>query len=265
MARGMQESVCQQFLPIMKPCPFILFVSSALWTPAFAQAPLPPGEVVEEVVEVVPSEKTVTEETVTEVTPAESAPRREVTKEVVTEEVRNPRRLDAALARRQLSTVPRAIPAPGTTVERTETTTRKSDARPPRVYNRERNVVVVEGVELPYVTIPVLFKEGSDELLDDESRLAIEDTAKAIREIADSNPNARFDIEGHTSTEGSDEMNLDLSAKRARRVYDELTQRYRIPAMVLSAHGYGESYPNFPQGSEDQLVLDRRVLVVRLK
>lgn len=249
----------------MKPFSLFLSASSFLWVSSFGQAPLPPGEVVEEeVVEVIPVEKTVTEETVTEVTPAEPVPKREVvTEEIVTEEVRNPRRLDQALARRQLNTAPKTVP--GTTVEKTETTTRRPDARGPRVYNRERNVVIVEGVELPYVTIPVLFKEGSDELLDDESRLAIEDTAKAIREIADANPNARFDIEGHTSTEGSDEMNLDLSAKRARRIYDELTQRYRIPAEVLSAHGYGESYPNFPQGSEGQLALDRRVLVVRLK
>lgn len=259
----MREEVVKLLLA-MKPCLFVL--SSALLSPLFAQAPLPPGEVIEEeVVEVIPTEeRTVVEETVTETVPAEAAPR-VVTEEVVTEEVRGPRRLDAALARRQLGTVPRAAAAPGTTVETTETTTRRTGARPPRVYNRERNVVVVEGMELPYVTIPVLFKEGSDELLDDESRLAIEDTAKAIREISDANPNARFDIEGHTSTDGSDEMNLDLSAKRARRIYDELTQRYRIPAEVLSAHGYGESYPNFPQGSEEQMTMDRRVLVVRLK
>lgn len=32
-----------------------------------------------------------------------------------------------------------------------------------------------------------------------------------------------------------------------------------------SAHGYGENYPKFPNGSEEQMVLDRRVLVVRVK
>jgi outer membrane protein OmpA-like peptidoglycan-associated protein len=60
-------------------------------------------------------------------------------------------------------------------------------------------------------------------------------------------------------------MNMRLSADRARRVYDELTVNYGVPATALSAHGYGENYPNFPSGTEAQMVLDRRVLVVRVK
>jgi outer membrane protein OmpA-like peptidoglycan-associated protein len=233
------------------PCLFIVSSVSLIY------AQTPPVIVIEErAVEIGSRGEVVTEETVTEVERTE-IPR----SELVVEEVQNPRRLDAAVARRQLGTAPRL--AERSRVE-TETTPRET-RRAPRVYHRERNVVVVEGMELPYVTIPVLFVKESDALLDDESRLAIEDTAKAIREIVDSNPNARFDIEGHTSTDGSDELNLELSAKRARRVYDELTQRYRIPEEVLSAHGYGESYPNFPNGSEEQMSLDRRVLVVRLK
>ena len=80
-----------------------------------------------------------------------------------------------------------------------------------------------------------------------------------------SDPTATFDIEGHTSTDGTDELNLDLSAKRARRVFEELTTRYQIPATVLSAHGYGENYPSYPSGTEEQMILDRRVLVVRVK
>jgi len=58
---------------------------------------------------------------------------------------------------------------------------------------------------------------------------------------------------------------MDLSAKRARRVYEELTRNYSVPATALSAHGYGENYANFPEGPEENWVLDRRVLVVRVK
>jgi len=166
-----------------------------------------------------------------------------------------------------LGVVPRALeveepaPAPGTTVETTETV-RKIGGR---VYHTERNVVIVEGRELPYVTIPVLFVKETAELLDSESRSALDETAAAIVDVIRTNPDAKFDVEGHTSVEGSDDLNLSLSAARARRVYDELTQRYRIPAEHLSAHGYGEMYPNYPNGNESQLTLDRRVLVVRVR
>jgi len=161
-----------------------------------------------------------------------------------------------------LEIAPRAVePAPGTTVETTETTTHVGG----RVYNSERSVVVVEGRELPYVTIPVLFVKETAELLDAESRSALTQTAGAIMEVLKKNPTAVFDIEGHTSTEGTTEFNLNLSAQRAQRVYQELTSRYAVPASALSAHGYGESYPRYPNGTEAQMTLDRRVLVVRVK
>lgn len=208
-----------------------------------------------------------------------------VTETVVEETVTpGPRRLDPALARRQLSIVPRAIPVtpgtvtpgtvvppetvvpPGAKVETTETKTIvKHPGLPPRVYNVERSVVVVEGRELPYITVPVLFVKETAELLDADSRLAIQETAAAILETLKTSPDAVFDIEGHTSTDGEAEMNLELSAQRARRVYEELTKNYAVAPSVLTAHGYGESYPSFPSGSEEQMTLDRRVLVVRVK
>jgi len=164
--------------------------------------------------------------------------------------------------RRQLGVAPHAVAAaPGTTVETTETT--KSVGG--RVYNTERSVVIVEGRELPYVTIPVLFVKETAELLDAESRAALTQTASAIKEVIAANPTAVFDIEGHTSTDGETDFNTALSTQRAQRVYMELTSRYGVPASALSAHGYGESYPAYPNGSEAQMTLDRRVLVVRVK
>ena len=230
----------------------------ALLGQSFAQAATPPVVVVEE--------KTV----VQPVTPRPAAVSTEEVTETVVPISPKLNRLDPALARRQLGTMPKAVevPAhpPGTTVETTETTTtRNIPGQPPRVYNVERSVVIVEGRELPYITIPVLFVKETAELLDSESRVALDDTAAAIREIVKTDPTATFDIEGHTSTDGTDELNLDLSAQRARRVFEELTTRYQIPATVLSAHGYGENYPSYPSGTEEQMMLDRRVLVVRVK
>jgi outer membrane protein OmpA-like peptidoglycan-associated protein len=178
--------------------------------------------------------------------------------------------LDPAFARSHLLVLPRdaAVPEhpPGTVVETTVTKDYVDvPGQPRRVYNVERSVVIVEGKELPYITIPVLFEKETAKLLDVESRVSLEQTAAAILEVLKTQPTAVFDIEGHTSTDGTNEFNITLSGDRARRVHQELTQRYLVPSAALSAHGYGEMFPTFPEGSEEQMVQDRRVLVVRKK
>jgi outer membrane protein OmpA-like peptidoglycan-associated protein len=199
------------------------------------------------------------------------APPREVVIERGTPDVPPPLRPDPAIAKRQrLSILPRdaVIPVypPGTVVETTETTHSVDvPGQPRRIYNVERNVVVVEGKELPYITLPVLFVKETAELLDAESRATLQETAAEILEILKTQPTAVFDIEGHTSTDGTDEFNIKLSTDRALRILEELTRRYSIPTAALSGHGYGETYAKFPNGNEEQMVLDRRVLVVRKK
>ncbi len=229
----------------MKPC-YYFWLAAALSNSLFAQVP---GTVPPVIVE------TTTTETI--------SPGKRVVEETI---VQQPATAMGYDPRNQLSVAPRAIPlenpVPGTRTETTQSTTTRVGAR---VYNTERSVVVVEGQELPYVTIPVLFVKETAELLDSQSRSALDATASAILEIYKSNPTAKFDIEGHTSTDGADEMNMDLSAQRAKKIYEELTQRYRIPSQLLSAHGYGEMYPKYPNGNESQMTLDRRVLVVRVK
>ena len=177
---------------------------------------------------------------------------------------------DPVVARRHLSIAPRAvtITREQRPIDRTVTVeTRREPVR--RVYNVERNVVIVEeqgkSLELPFVTLPVLFVVDTAQLLDAESRAALEQTATLIKGITQTEPTAIFDIEGHTSTEGTDEHNSRLSAERATRVFTELTQRYGVPATALTAHGYGEKFAMNPEGSESQLQADRRVLVVRTR
>jgi len=182
------------------------------------------------------------------------------------------RTLDSAVVQRQLSLVPKVVvtTAPQTAVKTTKTTTVvDTPGQPRRVYNSERSVVLVEDQgqsrELPYVTLPVLFVKETAELFDDESRNALQQVAGVILAIHKTESGILFDIEGHTSTDGTGEFNVTLSAARAQRVYDELTQRYGVPANVLSAHGYGENFPMYPQGNEAEMQQDRRVLVVRTK
>lgn len=174
------------------------------------------------------------------------------------------RTLDREVVQQHLSLPPRTVvvePAP------VESVTVVKKSQPQRVYIMERNVVVVEEQgqtrELNFVTLPVLFDVDTNDLLDAESRIALEQVAQVILAVSQENPGTRFDIEGHTSTEGTDEHNMALSATRAKRVFDELTQRYNVPASLLTAHGYGENFAMFPNGTEDQRQLDRRVLVVR--
>lgn len=236
---------------------YLYLIAAACFQPAFAQIVVeeetvviptpPPGEVVRETVIERTPEGDVATETVVPINPPPAA-------------------YDPAFTRRQLLVEPRDAVTPGTVVETTETKDYVDvPGQPRRYYNVERNTVIVEGRELPYVTIPVLFVKETAQLLDVESRVALEDTAAAILEVLKTQPTAVFDIEGHTSTDGTDEFNLKLSADRARRTHQELTQRYLVPATALSAHGYGEMYPTFPQGTEEQMVQDRRVLVVRKK
>lgn len=219
------------------------------------------------------------------VVPAPGAP--------ATVEVRPAVRLDVDIARRQLATPPQVVvnpavpagvevvppaagsvtvvtPPAGETTRTTKTTTVvQTPGAPARVYNSERSVVVIQDQgqrrELPYVTLPVLFEKETDRLLDDQSRVALEQMAGIILAIAKTEPAAVFDIEGHTSTDGTDTFNMDLSAARAKRIFDELTQTYAVPATALSAHGYGETFPMYPNGTEEQMQLDRRVLVVRTR
>jgi len=180
-------------------------------------------------------------------------------------------RLDPAVARRQLSITPQSVtitPAQRTALDRRVTIeSRTVPAR--RVYNIERNVVIVEDQgqsrELPYVTVPVLFVVDTAELLDAESREALEQTAAVINEVTSADPNAVFDVEGHTSTEGGAEHNMRLSADRSKRIYDELTKRYGVPASALTAHGYGLNFAMYPEGTERERQEDRRVLVVRTR
>lgn len=66
-------------------------------------------------------------------------------------------------------------------------------------------------------------------------------------------------IEGHTSTEGSVEYNLNLSQRRAQAVVDELVAR-GFPARALTAVGRGESRPLMrPDNDESSRAMNRRV------
>ncbi len=73
-------------------------------------------------------------------------------------------------------------------------------------------------------------------------------------------PSKSIVIEGHTSSEGSDAYNQDLSDRRARAVVDDLVRR-GVAASRISAAGLGERRPIAGNTDENGRSLNRRVEV----
>jgi outer membrane protein OmpA-like peptidoglycan-associated protein len=119
--------------------------------------------------------------------------------------------------------------------------------------------------EINFVNVPVLFVKDQDELLDDVSRENVHKIAGIILAALKGSPEAKFQIEGHTSAEGSDEHNKILSELRADRIYRLLTQDSGVPATALpTVEGLGAEHARFPKTApEADLAQDRRVIIAR--
>lgn len=77
------------------------------------------------------------------------------------------------------------------------------------------------------------------------------------------NPGARFVIEGHTDSFGTDEYNNDLSLRRADSVKAFLTGSLGLPADRIETRGFGKSRLIAPAtGSIDEQQINRRVEIV---
>ncbi len=90
--------------------------------------------------------------------------------------------------------------------------------------------------------------------IDEDSELVID----AIAEILAECPSARFEIEGHTDSQGSAEMNRNLSQNRAEAVVGALIKR-RVLTSGLTAVGYGEEQPVADNSSEAGRSKNRRI------
>lgn len=89
------------------------------------------------------------------------------------------------------------------------------------------------------------FEQGKAELNDD-AKLALHDLAKVMQQ----NPNLRLRIEGHTSSEGDEQVNQKLSQDRAQAAVDFLVNKEGIDAARLTAVGKGSSEPIDPNNLE---------------
>ena len=87
-----------------------------------------------------------------------------------------------------------------------------------------------------------------------ESEILLDEIAFIIKSC----PEARFQIGGHTDSQGREEMNLALSQSRADAVLDALLGREVLLAQ-LSSKGFGESEPIADNETEDGRARNRRI------
>lgn len=103
----------------------------------------------------------------------------------------------------------------------------------------------------------VLFAQGTTVVaLDAATERVIGEAVKILNQC----PGSRITIEGHTNSDGERGgfNNLDLSARRALRVRDELVRRGIDPAR-LETRGFGVERPLVPHGSTQAKPMNRRV------
>ncbi len=120
------------------------------------------------------------------------------------------------------------------------------DALPDPELCEERIVEVQEATK-------IAFEPGSATVAAD-SRDALNQIANILRECGP----IRLEIQGHTDSQGREEMNQQLSQARAQSILNELRGR-RVPTSSYSAVGYGETQPIADNDTEEGREENRRI------
>jgi outer membrane protein OmpA-like peptidoglycan-associated protein/opacity protein-like surface antigen len=115
-----------------------------------------------------------------------------------------------------------------------------------------RDTLVLEGVNFAF----------DESVLTPESQEVLNRVALALLESQWSN--VRFEVAGHTSSIGTTEYNMALSERRAEAVRAYLVSR-GVTGGRMTARGYGETQPVFPNDSEGRAWQNRRVELRRTR
>ncbi len=110
-----------------------------------------------------------------------------------------------------------------------------------------------EGIAEIQATSKVAFEPGSATIAA-ESRDTVNQIADILRDCGP----IRMEIQGHTDSQGREEMNQQLSQARAQSILNELRGR-RIPTSSYTAVGYGETQPIADNDTEDGREENRRI------
>lgn len=74
-----------------------------------------------------------------------------------------------------------------------------------------------------------------------------------------------FELEGHTDSSGSHEVNERVGEQRASMVSDHLHEKYQVPFARISVVSYGEGQPAVPNDTPERRAQNRRVVVKILR
>ena len=97
--------------------------------------------------------------------------------------------------------------------------------------------------------------ESAKAVIKDNSFELLTNLATLIKEC----PGKKIEIAGYTDSDGSEDYNLLLSAKRAAAVKSYLVSHESIDSQRLEARGYGESNPIADNSTEDGKSKNRRI------
>lgn len=87
---------------------------------------------------------------------------------------------------------------------------------------------------------------------------------KEIVTVLKENPSVRIKVAGHTSSDGDDAANLELSKKRAVAVRDALAKEGNIDARRIDTEGKGETEPVADNKTKEGRAQNRRVEFIKL-
>jgi outer membrane protein OmpA-like peptidoglycan-associated protein len=91
-----------------------------------------------------------------------------------------------------------------------------------------------------------------------------EPVIKEIADLMNGDKTLRFQVEGHTDSDGGGPYNLKLSQRRAEAVVADLIHRYHIAKSRLVPKGFGLTRPVASNATEGGKALNRRVELLRL-
>ena len=119
-----------------------------------------------------------------------------------------------------------------------------------------RHKLVEEG---KFTTTGILF-DFQSAVIKPESYGVLKEIAKVLKE----NSSIKVKVIGHTSSDGDDAANMELSKKRASAVKDALINEFAIEPSQLETEGKGETVPIADNKTKEGKALNRRVEFLKL-
>ncbi|SHJ81097.1 chemotaxis protein MotB [Malonomonas rubra DSM 5091] len=119
--------------------------------------------------------------------------------------------------------------------------------------NKKVKLVKDRGAVVLRIDESILFASGQ-RTLNPDAEPVLRRVAELVRPLP-----LKLKVEGHTDNRGNELANWDLSVSRAVSVLRYLAANQLIPLNRLAATGYGSQKPLFPNNSEQERALNRRV------